>query len=270
MSEAEQAEKANDGEDSSMTKAEFFERLALEGVTIDGVFYMPKGTGRQRRYFKYDPGLIKGLDAVREDGEVVAQVVGNHDEAVIEQVDKDHVGDVVYPKVRDGFGAFGPVVTVSEDEAADSDSEPDYEPLDAEELMETIRSNFAEYGFFAENDDGEQEVVSLAHPDAKLVGYVTGSHVKALPTDELSSVDGYRQAVFQALEGTDDPEGALEHPDDVPVATADMMEQFREYGNSLDEETRERLSSQVKARWEDGEYDHLRTSEDEGDDENEG
>jgi len=264
-----------DEQDRDITNERFYERLAMDGVTLDGSFYMPEGTGRQRRYFEYDPAEVKGFDAVRDDdGEIVAQKVASHDTAMIENVGKDHIEEVVKPKVREGFGSFGFVRTeVGADEesgsagSADSGGDGDFEPMDDDETFDTIRENHGEHGFFSEDDDDEPKVVSLAHPDARLMGYITGSHVGALPADGLSTVDDYRDAVYQALERTGEPEGVLESPDDVPIMTDDMMETFTEAGNQIkhDEETRERLSNQVEARWEDGEYDHLRDEDDEQD-----
>lgn len=254
-----------DGSDE-LTQEEFFERVALEGVTLDGSFYMPHGTGKQRRFHEYDPGLVKGFDSVREDGETVGQKVANHDEAETDQVGKDTLADAVYPKVRDGFGTFGLAqIESSAGEPGPDETGFDFDPEDAEELMDTIRENHDETGFFAKDDDGEEKVVSLAHPDGRPMGYITGSHVGSLPWDDLSSVDDYRHAVFQALEGTDDPLGVLPGPGDVPIAPDELMETCYEAGQKIrdDEETREKLSNQVSARWEDGEYDHLR---DDGDD----
>jgi len=255
-----------DEQDRDVTNEQFYERLAMDGVTLDGSFYMPEGTGRQRRYFEYDPAEVKGFDAVRgDDGEIVAQKVASHDTAAVEEVGKDHIDEVVKPKVRDGFGSFGFVRTeVGADEesasAGGGGGDGGFEPMDDEETLDTIRDNHDEHGFFAEDGDGEPKVVSLAHPEARLMGYITGSHVGALPADGLSTVDDYRNAVYQALERTDEPAGVLESPDGVPIMTDDMMETFTEAGNQIkhDEETRERLSKQVEARWEDGEYDHLR------------
>jgi len=276
MSEAEQAEEANDDDEEQsaepeLTKTEFFDRIVLEGVTQDGSFYMPHGTGRQRRYFEYDAGIVKGFDAVREDGEVVAQHVANHDEAKMEQIDKDHIEDVVYPKLRDGFGSFGPVVTESAKDEGDAPSggapsTEEFEPINDEELEEVIRENFAEHGPFREDDEGEEKVTSLPHPDARPMGYITGSHVKSLPTESLDTVDDYRQAVYEALATSDDGGPVFAAPGDVPICTDDMMEKFTHHGNSLDEETRDKISRQVKRRWEDGEYDHLRTTEADPDD----
>lgn len=236
MTESTQAgvEEAPATADGELTREEFLDRLVIEGVTIDGSFYMPKGQGRQRRYFEYDPGLVKGFDSVREDGEVVAQQIGNHDEAMIEQVEKDHIMDVVFPKVRDGFGVWGPAVTESPAARDDSGDAPDFDPFDAGDVMDTIRENHEEHGFFTEDEDGDEKVVSLADPDARPMGYITGSHVKGLPSEDLDTVDDYRRAVFTALEDTDPPAGELAAPDDVPLCNDDMMETFRQSGNSQD------------------------------------
>jgi hypothetical protein len=265
MSDAQQVEETNgDDEPSEPTKTEFFERIKLEGVTLQGDFYMPHGEGRQRRYYKYDPSAVNGFDAVRgDDREIEAQQVASHDTAHTEQVPKDHIEDVVFPKVRDGFGAFGLVeVESARDEDTPQPGDPDgREPMDGDEVEETIRQNHDKRGFFAEDDDGDQKVVSLAHPDAELMGYITGSHVKALPADGLTSVDDYRAAVVEAVGG----EAGITKPGSVPIATDDMMETFEQAGNKLDKEDREKLSRQVEARWEDGEYDHLRKDdEDDG------
>lgn len=264
MSNAEQVEKTEDDDSDDMdelTKSEFFERLKLEGVTLDGDFYMPHGEGRQRRYYKYDPSEVKGFDAVRgDDGDIVAQQVGSHDSAELEKVSKDHMEDVVFPKVRDGIGTFGLIeVESARDEGQSSSGDVvEYEPMDDDAVVETIEENYEEHGFFTENEEGDQKVVSLAHPEAKLMGYITGSHVKSLPAENLTSVDDYRAAVVHAI----GEESGIGDTDNVPIATDDMMETFKEAGNSLDEETREKLSSQVEARWEEGSYDHLRKEDD--------
>jgi hypothetical protein len=261
MSESQQTE--DGAEKSEMTEAEFQEHLLVEGVTLDGLFYMAHGEGNARRYYCYEPSMVKGFDAVREDGQVSMQQVANHEEAVVEQVAKSDIMEKVYPKVADGFGTMGTYVVESNGESDDAPGgpapEPDYEPLDADELMETIRSNFEEHGFFGTDEEGEEKVVSLAHPDARLMGYITGSHVGALPSEHLSTVDDYRNAVFQALADGDDPlTDELVVPKDVPICTDDMMEVFRNSSNDMDEETRERIAQQVRQRWEDGEYDFLR------------
>lgn len=274
MSAPEMADEADDEEEDSadITKNEFFDRLTLEGVTIDSGFFMARGEGRQRRYFRYDPGLVKGLDPIRgDDGETVAQQVANHEEAVEEQETKDHLEETVFPKVRDGFGIFGLAeVESAEDEGqSPSGDSVDYEPMTDDEVLETIRENYDEHGMFAEDEEGDEKVVSLAHPEGRLMGYITGSHVKSLPGEGLESVDDYRAAVYQAItsgSSYDDSSGeGLERPDDVPIAPDAMMEVFEESGGDVDEETREKLSRQVERRWEDGEYDHLRK-----DDENDG
>lgn len=275
MSEAEQADKANDSTDDELTESEFFERLSIEGATTDGGFFMPRGSGRQRRYYRYDPESVKGFDAVRgDDGDVDHQEVAAHDSAVEEQVDKDHMAESVYPQVRDGQGAFGLVRIESASEEGESPGSGsgrriDFEPIaDDSDVLETVRRNYDDHGFFGEDEDGETKVVSLAHPDARLMGYITGSHVQSLPAEGMTTVDDYRNAVYQAL-GADlsDTDGAdpivdFDSPADVPIMTEDMKDILRESGNSLDEETRDKLSRQVKARWEDGEYDHLRGGDD--------
>lgn len=245
-----------------LTKTEFFERIALEGVTLDGGFYMPAGEGRQRRYHLYDPAAVKGVSQVRgEDGEVVRGEVSNHDEAVVEQVSKSDIEDAVFPKVADGFGAFGLGAASTRpepDEPDQADSGDGFEHMDMDAVGDTIRANFEEHGFFAEDGDGKTKVVSLAHPEAKLVGYVTGSHVKSLPND-LETVDEYRQVAASALRSAD--YGGLPHhvePGDIPIATDAMMAVFKEAGSSMDEATKDRIAQQVRRRWEDGEYDHLR------------
>jgi hypothetical protein len=260
---------AQDGAEPVVSEDEFFERLRLEGVTITSHFFMPREEDGGTRFYRYDPGLVSGFDPRRdEDGDVVAQEVANHTESVIEEVERDHVEDVVFPKVRDGVGNFGLAVLESaEDEGNSGGDVVEYEPMGDDETLETIRRNYDKHGVFSEDDGGEQKVVSLAHPDAKLMGYITGSHVKSLPAESMETVDDYRNAVFQAL-GADlsDEEDAepivdFDSPDDVPIATDDMMETFEEAGNSIDDETREKLSRQVSRRWEDGAYDHLRGDE---------
>jgi len=285
MSEAKQTEGGDEqtdddgGDGGELTKTEFFDRISMEGVTLDGSFYMPAGIGKQRRFFEYDPELVKGFDALRENGDVVAQQVAAHSELEesdgVDQVTKADLEQRVYPKLRDGFGVFGYAAVESE---ADEDDGPSgssgsggYEPIDDDEAETLVRENHSEHGFFTE-DDGETKVVSLAHPEARPVGYITGSHVGTLPAESVSTVDDYRNLVYQALSAdageNKHPLADLDSPDDVPIMTDDMMETFKESGDKIknDEETRERLSNQVAARWEDGEYDHLRTSDPDGDD----
>lgn len=243
--------------------------LHREGITIDSSFYAARGVwDDDPDVYEYDPGLVKGFDAIRDEDDrdnIVGSKVSNHDEAVVDGPVSDDRIEAVLEKFRDGLGIQGPAVR-KEPEPADDEPEPETEPMADEEVAETIRENFAEHGFFAEDEDGDAKVVSLASPDARLMGYITGSHVKALPNG-LESVDDYRRAVYQALVGDaatpDDELVSLELPSDVPIATSDMMETFEEAGRSLaeDEDLADRMSGLTKARWEDGEYDHLKNED---------
>lgn len=266
MSEAQPAQQGHDdGDEQDDNDAagdrDFFEAMREEGVTIDGDFYCTTGTGRSTRYHRYDPADVNGLDAVRgDDGDIVAQEVAGHEEAVEETINKGDLMSVA-SKFEDGFGVRGPASVTKATRSA-SGPETDYEPMDADEVLDTIRENFDETGLFAEDDDGDNKVVSLAHPEARLMGYITGSHVGALPAEALETVDDYRRAVFEALvAGDHETELELGSPDEVPIAPEETMEKFREAGGDVDEDTREKISQQVQQRWEDGDYDHLRNDE---------
>jgi hypothetical protein len=85
----------------------------------------------------------------------------------------------------------------------------------------------------------------------KALGYLTGSHMKT-HDEGPTTIDGYRAMVAEA-DGVE--------PSEVPLCTDDLFATFEAAGN-IDEETRRQLSEHNKARWEAGEYDHLRASED--------
>lgn len=249
-------------QERDLTQDDFFELVRLEGITIDGTYYKSSGHGKQTRYHAYDPGVVKGLDALREDGDVVAQEVSNHEEAFLEDVSKDELKDV-YSRFRDGFGIRGAARVSEPPEDAGSDGGDDGpEPMSEEETHRLIEDNFEEHGFFAEDEDGEAKVVSLAHPDARLMGYITGSHVKALPNG-MESVDDYRRTVAATLRGL--PDGYDIEPGDVPIAPDALMERFEEWGQQTTESGFD-FAHFNKQRWEDGHYDHLR-AENGGDDE---
>jgi hypothetical protein len=275
MSAQQHPDDDGDEQDAEETNRDFWDAVNAEGVTIDGDFYMTTGTGRSTRYHRYDPNEVAGFDAVRgEDGEIVTQEVAGHEDAVVEDLNKSDL-ETVADKYEQGFGIRGPA-EIKEGTTGGGGSGggsgggayDDYEPLDDEELKQTIVENFEDNGgtFFAEDDDGDTKVVSLAHPEGRLMGYITGSHVGALPADSIETVDDYRRAVHDALDLPEDTS-----PDDVPICDSDMMETFKEAGSSIAEERREEIAEQVSQRWEDGEYDHLRQddSDDGGDGEDE-
>lgn len=84
-----------------------------------------------------------------------------------------------------------------------------------------------------------------------LVGYLTGSHMQSHDAGP-QTVEEYRQEVA-SRRGVS--------PDEVPLAPDALAEAFEAAGQH-DEETLEELSRMNKARWEAGEYDHLRADED--------
>jgi len=256
-------------QDADDTDRDFWDAVKAEGVTIDGDFYMTTGTGRSTRYHRYDPNEVAGFDAIRDDGDIVTQEVAGHENAVVEDLSKSDL-ETIAEKYEQGFGIRGPA-KVKEGTSGGGDASgggsgggayDDYEPLDDEELRDTIVENFEDNGgsFFAEDDDGDTKVVSLAHPEGRLMGYITGSHVGALPADSIETVDDYRRAVHDALDLPEDTS-----PDDVPICDSDMMETFQEAGSSISDERREEIAQQVEARWEDGEYDHLRQDDEDND-----
>lgn len=266
-----------DGDTRTDDKDEFFRIVQTEGVTLDGSYYATTGTGKATRYHEYDTQVVSGL--ARPDGmdEQKAEAAGiteveNHEEALLNDLKKADL-EPVFEKYTDGFGHSG--IAIQEEAPEPDDEDDDVPDMTAEEAAETIRQNYDEHGLFAEDEDGEQKVVSLAHPDARLMGYITGSHVGSLPVEGMDSVDDYREAVFHALGAdladTDDdaePIVAFGSPDDVPIATDDMMAKFEASGQRVaeDEDLKEKLSEQVKNRWEDGEYDHLRKEDEEPED----
>ena len=144
------------------------------------------------------------------------------------------------------------VVPMGNDE--DDNSEDDeVESRTRDEALAFVQETVEEHDGCVVTDD---MVVSLVTGDE--MGYITGSHVKASPAP-VETVDEYRQLVVQAMDG----EMAT---DEVPIAPDGLMEKFKSYGDH-DEDTIEQLSEQNKARWEDGEYDHLRKDDDEDEDE---
>lgn len=98
-------------------------------------------------------------------------------------------------------------------------------------------------------EDGE--ILSLV--TGEYMGYITGSHVKASPAP-ITTVQEYRWLVADA---TDDE---IE-PDEVPIAPTQLQHTFEKAGQH-DEETLNELSRMNRARWEAGEYDHLRSEDD--------
>lgn len=268
-------ERTTGEEGRDISEDDFFRTVQTEGVLIDGSYYATTGTGKSTRYHEYDSQTVSGLvypDDVDEDSAKAAGIteVKNHEESLVADVKKTDLGDV-YDKYVDGFGHAG--IAFQEEaaeEAAEEDDEP--EPMDDDELVENIQELYGATGFFAEDEDGEQKVVSLATREGRLMGYITGSHVGSTPTS-LESVDDYRHAVFQSLTGDaateEDQLADLEGPDEVPIATDGMMEKFKESGQSVqdDEELKEKLSEDVKRRWEDGQYDHLRKDDEDDEDE---
>lgn len=85
----------------------------------------------------------------------------------------------------------------------------------------------------------------------KVVGYLTGSHMKSHDGGP-QTVDEYRQFVAEQ----EDIE-----PSEVPLAPDELTNVFHEAGE-LDEETRNELAEMNRERWEAGEYDHLRKEDD--------
>lgn len=225
----------------------FFDKLKMNGLALDGRFYLPKGVGRQRRFFSYNAADVDGLELVHDNGAVVGQEVKNHDElqnGAAEMVTKTELVDEVLPKVRDGFGVFG----LPEAEADDAARRGDYPP----ETMDLIRDNYAEHGLFVDEDG--QKVVSLISDEGRAVGYITGSHVSAVGVEGVESVDDYRKAVHSALPDV------FSDPAKVPIMTSEMMHRFVMAGDQIaaDERTRAKLAKQTEQRWEDGAYDHLK------------
>ena len=260
-------EQSGDGAAEDRTAGGGFARvLRTEGITIDGSLYaLPGDPGAgPGDALEYDPGLVKGMEPVRDGGEVVGAAVANGEEALVG--DAGDAIEVVREKFEAGFGIRGPATVREPPEDGGGGGRTDPDPLDDEEAEATILDNFVEHeGFFTEVD-GEEKVVSLIHPDARPMGYITGSHVKSLPAG-VETVDDYRSAVYRALAGEgivgrpDSPAPWVAEADDVPIATDDMMETFRDAGDSMTDEQRERTSKRVAQRWEDGEYDHLRKGE---------
>lgn len=136
---------------------------------------------------------------------------------------------------------------------ADDDNDDEVEARDRDGAVRFARETFAgnDYSFGADEGDA---VLSLVTGEE--MGYITGSHVKASPAP-VDTVDGYRALVVEAIDVVDDE-------DEVPIAPDALMEEFRSYGG-LSDETRDELAEINRARWEAGEYDHLR--KDDGDDE---
>ena len=99
----------------------------------------------------------------------------------------------------------------------------------------------------AEHEHGEIECEYCG----RSLGYLTGSHM-ASHDGGPQTVDAYRHMVAERRD--------IE-PEDVPLAPEELSEAFESWGNSLDEEVRQKLSDINKARWEAGEYDHLRKEE---------
>jgi hypothetical protein len=85
----------------------------------------------------------------------------------------------------------------------------------------------------------------------KVLGYLTGSHMNTHGDNGPRTVDEYRAFVAK--------KDGIE-PSEVPLCTDDMMNVFVASGDH-DDEMRARLSEGNKARWEAGEYDHLRKEE---------
>jgi hypothetical protein len=83
------------------------------------------------------------------------------------------------------------------------------------------------------------------------LGYLTGSHMQTHADNQPQTVGQYREAV--AARNDADPE-------DVPLAPDALAEVFESAGDH-DEETLDELSELNEARWEAGEYDHLRGGE---------
>lgn len=108
---------------------------------------------------------------------------------------------------------------------------------------------------YAEQDEVEVPVErEFDHGDiacrvcGNVVGYLTGSHMKTHDEGEPRSVAEYRAHVA-------DKDGV--EPSEVPLAPEELTEVFHASGD-LSDETRRQLSETNKARWEAGEYDHLR------------
>lgn len=98
----------------------------------------------------------------------------------------------------------------------------------------------------AAGDEPEHGTIVCEHCGAEL-GYLTGSHMGS-HDDGPQTVAEYRQTVA-AGRGVD--------PSEVPLAPDELSEVFEAAGQH-DEETLEELSELNEARWEAGEYDHLR------------
>jgi len=100
----------------------------------------------------------------------------------------------------------------------------------------------------AGSDDEPEHGTIECEACGRRLGYLTGSHMKSHDDGQPQSVAAYRSAVA-ARKGVD--EG------DVPLAPDELTDVFRDAGDH-DEETLQELSALNKARWDAGEYDHLR------------
>lgn len=107
----------------------------------------------------------------------------------------------------------------------------------------------------AYDEHGPENVMLPDDPDevecrvcGESLGYITHSHLDA-HDEGPTTVAEYREFVADA-DGID--------PEDVPLASDDMYDRFASGGHSNDEETREKIAEKVRAKWESGEYDHLR------------
>jgi len=105
----------------------------------------------------------------------------------------------------------------------------------------------------AEDDEPEHGTIRC-EVCGREVGYLTGSHMKTHEDGRPTTVAAYREAVA-ADKGVD--------TDEVPLAPDELTEVFERSGEH-DEETLDELAEINRRRWEDGEYDHLRADDDEG------
>lgn len=101
----------------------------------------------------------------------------------------------------------------------------------------------------AAGDEPEHGTIVCRHCGDEL-GYLTGSHMKS-HDEGPQTVAQYRQTVA----ARNDMEA-----DEVPLAPDALGEVFEDAGDH-DEETLDELSELNEARWEAGEYDHLRGEE---------
>lgn len=98
----------------------------------------------------------------------------------------------------------------------------------------------------AAGDEPEHGTIACEHCGAEL-GYLTGSH--------MQSHDGGPQTVAEYRQTVAADRGV--EPSEVPLAPDELSEVFEAAGDH-DEETLDELSELNEARWEAGEYDHLR------------